>query len=130
MLSSDGFPPVSLENLRVNVLWDGFFHAFTLLMTAVGLALLWNAFRRAEPIPSTGQLVGSLSLGWGLFNLVEGIVDHHLLGIHHVREDVSNVLLWDIGFLAFGGLLVAAGVVLMREARGRSATAANRTGTP
>jgi len=25
-------------------------------------------------------------IGWGLFNLVEGVVDHHILTIHHVRE--------------------------------------------
>jgi uncharacterized membrane protein len=25
-------------------------------------------------------------IGFGLFNLVEGIIDHHLLGIHHVNE--------------------------------------------
>jgi uncharacterized membrane protein len=27
-------------------------------------------------------------IGFGLFNLVEGIIDHHLLGIHHVNETV------------------------------------------
>jgi uncharacterized membrane protein len=29
---------------------------------------------------------GSMIAGWGLFNLVEGIIDHHILGIHHVVE--------------------------------------------
>ena len=30
--------------------------------------------------------VGVLLAGWGGFNLVEGLVDHQLLGIHHVRD--------------------------------------------
>jgi uncharacterized membrane protein len=112
MLSSDGFPPTSLENMRVNVLWDGIFHAFTWLMTALGLALLWRLSRSGEPLPSTRQLIGGLSMGWGLFNLVEGIVNHHILGIHHVREDVSSMLLWDLGFLAFGIVLMVTGMAL------------------
>jgi uncharacterized membrane protein len=55
-----------------------------------------------------------MAIGWGAFNLVEGIADHHLLGLHHVKEDAANVLLWDIGFLAFGALLVIAGYALAR----------------
>jgi hypothetical protein len=35
MLSSDGYPPTSLENLRVNTLWDGLFHGFTWIITAL-----------------------------------------------------------------------------------------------
>jgi len=33
-----------------------------------------------------------------------GIVDHHILTIHHVREG-SNQTGWDLAFLAFGALL-------------------------
>ncbi|MBY6718039.1 DUF2243 domain-containing protein, partial [Rhodococcus sp. BP-110] len=55
-------------------------------------------------------------VGWGLFNLVEGIVDHHLLGIHHVRSG-PNQLWWDLGFLSLGVLLIAGGRLLQRSAR-------------
>lgn len=55
--------------------------------------------------------------GWGLFNLVEGLVDHQLLGIHHVRDDLGGPVPWDIGFLAFGAVLVASGVALHRRGR-------------
>lgn len=27
-------------------------------------------------------------MGWGLFDLVEGLVDHQLLGAHHVGDDL------------------------------------------
>ena len=42
-------------------------------------------------------------------NLIDGVIDHHLLTIHHVRDDVTDPL-WDVGFLALGALLVVAGL--------------------
>jgi uncharacterized membrane protein len=54
-------------------------------------------------------------VGWGLFNLVEGIVDHQLLGIHHVRDDLGGPLSWDLSFLAFGALLLLIGWLLARS---------------
>jgi uncharacterized membrane protein len=53
--------------------------------------------------------------GWGIFDLVEGLVDHQLLGVHHVRDDLGAPLSWDIGFLVFGALLVVAGWSLHRR---------------
>ena len=46
-------------------------------------------------------------MGFGLFNLVEGIVDHHILGIHHVNETVppEQWIYWDVGFLVWGALM-------------------------
>ena len=58
-------------------------------------------------------------VGWGLFNLVEGIIDHHILGIHHVRE-TGNQTVWDLGFLACGLLLVIGGWLLARSNETRS----------
>ena len=88
--------------------WDGLFHVMTWLMTAVGLALLWHAVRRPNVALSTKTLVGSMVLGWGLFNLVEGIIDHHILHIHHVTE-TDNHLLWDLAFLASGVIMIVGG---------------------
>jgi uncharacterized membrane protein len=48
----------------------------------------------------------ALIAGWGLFNLVEGIIDHQILGIHHVYEYTDNKLPFDVAFLIFGGLLL------------------------
>jgi uncharacterized membrane protein len=47
--------------------------------------------------------------------VVEGLVDHQLLGVHHVRDDLGAPLSWDIGFLVFGALLVAGGWLLHRH---------------
>jgi len=129
MLTSAGFPPTSVSNLEVDTLWDGLFHASTWMITVVGLLLLWRVLgRRGEP-PSTTTLLGGLATGWGLFNLVEGLVDHQLLGIHHVNETVPRAqwIWWDLGFLAIGLLLMVIGWLLFRaghadESIGSSAT--------
>ena len=105
-------PPVTMEAMRRNMRWDGLFHAFTWLCTAAGLGLFYRAAIAGDvPVPAR-RFVGDLVLGWGLFNLVEGLIDHELLGIHHVREGQSW-LVYDLVFLAVGGLgLIVAGLRL------------------
>jgi uncharacterized membrane protein len=117
MLTSHGsYPAMTVAGLEVNTLWDGIFHAGTWIATAIGLFLLWKAGRRGD-VPWSGQsLLGLLVMGWGLFNLVEGLVDHHILTIHHVRYSGSAALPWDLGFLAFGAVLVGLGWWLYRTA--------------
>lgn len=108
-------PRTTLVNVEINMFWDGLFHAFTWTMTAVGLALLWRAVKRPRVPLSTRVFVGSLLVGWGLFNVVEGVIDHQLLGIHHVVE-VPGHLPYDLAFLASGVIFLAAGAALARGA--------------
>jgi hypothetical protein len=57
-------------------------------------------------------------LGWGVFNLVEGVIDHDLLNIHHVRDMPSHVPAYDWIFLAVGGVgFSLLGLLLARESR-------------
>jgi len=70
-----------------------------------------NGARRAPGGMRT--LIGGALAGWGLFNVVEGIVDHHLLNLHHVRPGPDE-LAYDLAFLAWGALMLLAGVVLVR----------------
>lgn len=64
------------------------------------------------------RVTGLLILGWGLFNLVEGIIDHHILGLHHVRDLPAHVPLYDWLFLGIGGVrLILVGWALSRESR-------------
>jgi uncharacterized membrane protein len=101
-------PPVDLATMKYNMVWDGLFHAFTWTMVALGLWRLWVAGARSGVPWSAGTFVGSLFLGWGLFNFIEGLIDHQLLGIHHVHPG-DGQLAWDLGFLAFGLAEIAGG---------------------
>src|SRR3954447_26350974 len=74
----------SLANEQINMFWDGLFHAFTWICVAVGLWILWRAVTKTEVILSGKAFWGSMILGWGLFNLIEGTIDHEVLQIHHV----------------------------------------------
>ena len=117
MLTSEGgYPGTTVAGLETNTLWDGLFHASTWIACAVGLALLWRAGRRGEA-PAGRALLGQLLAGWGLFNLAEGLVDHQLLGIHHVKTDSAGepVIALDIAFLVLGAALIAAGALLARS---------------
>jgi len=52
--------------------------------------------------------------GWGTFNVVEGLIDHQILGLHHVRDDLGGPLGWDLAFLALWVALIAVGSALTR----------------
>jgi uncharacterized membrane protein len=113
------YPPTTVAGLEVNTLADGLFHAATWLATAGGLVLLWRAVRHGAWVWGGRRLAGWMAVGWGLFNLVEGTVDHHLLRIHRVRPAAANPLAYDIGCLALGAVLVAGGWLLQRAATRR-----------
>ena len=108
-------PPISMAAMRQNMAWDGWFHAATLALTVAGVYLLLRDARAGRPLPAATAFTGQLLLGWGIFNLVEGVIDHHLLGIHHVRDMPQHVPLYDWLFLAIGGVgLLALGWGLAR----------------
>lgn len=115
MLSSV-VPPTDLVAMKVNMVWDGLFHSFTWVMTVVGLGLLWRAGQRPDVPWSTRTFVGALLIGWGLFNSIEGLIDHQWLGIHHVHPG-EHQLAWDVGFLLLGVLLIGGGGLLVRAGR-------------
>jgi uncharacterized membrane protein len=109
------YPMTTLAGLEVNTLADGFFHLSTWALVLAASLVTVRQWRRGHLAPSWSFHVGLLLAGWGAFNLVEGAVDHHLLGVHHVRDDLGGPLAWDIGFLAFGALLLAGGWLLQRR---------------
>jgi uncharacterized membrane protein len=112
----DTFPASTVDTLQHNTTWDGVFHAGTWVVVLAGTLLLARAPAAARR-PSWRGLVGLLLVGWGAFNVAEGVIDHHVLGLHHVRDDVEDPLWWDTGFLALGALLVVAGSILAAGGR-------------
>ena len=115
MLSS-WYPINSIENLELNTRWDGIFHSSTYIFVVAGLFILWRTAHRQHLYWSTKLLLGSILIGFGAFNVVEGIVDHHLLGVHHVNETVPREqwIYWDLGFIAWGAAMLLIGWLLLR----------------
>jgi uncharacterized membrane protein len=110
MLSS-WYPTTTIENLRLNTLWDGIFHSTTYVFVVIGLYLFWNVAHKNHLYWSGKLLWGTVLVGWGFFNLVEGVVDHEILGVHHVNELVAQGtwIYWDMGFLLWGAAMLIIG---------------------
>lgn len=119
------YPPDTVRNLKINTLADGLFHLSTYIFVGLGLGLLWRAASLRHLAWSGKLLVGTLLLGFGAFNLVEGLINHQLLGIHHVNEMVprDQWLWWDLGFLAWGAAMLIGGWLLLQAGRRETATA-------
>ena len=115
-LLSSPYPPDTLSNLELNTLADGIFHLTTWVITAFGVVAVWMTVRESGGRPSWRVLIGGVLAGWGAFNVAEGLVDHQILGIHHVRPGPDQ-LLWDVGFLAWGALMLVVGVLILRRLR-------------
>jgi uncharacterized membrane protein len=117
MVTSAGYPPDDVQNLKVNTFWDGLFHASTYIFVVLGLIILWRTAHRMHMRWSGKLLAGTILMGFGIFNLAEGLIDHQLLGIHHVNETVPHEqwIWWDLGFLLWGAAMLIGGWVLLRK---------------
>ena len=111
---TERWPTTTVRGLEINVLADGLFHLGALAAVVAGLVLLWRAARRSAARRPPRVLAGWILVGWGLFNLVEGVVNHHVLDIHNVRDDVDTAWPWNVGFLALSAVLVLTGRRLTR----------------
>jgi uncharacterized membrane protein len=122
---SSWYPIDSLANLELNTLWDGIFHSTTYVFVVLGLFILWRAAHHGHLFWSSRLLAGSLLIGWGLFNTVEGLIDHEILGVHHVNEPMprDQWIYWDLGFLLWGAAMLAGGGLLVRAGRAEQAAA-------
>jgi uncharacterized membrane protein len=87
------------------------------MLTALGLYLLFAAGRRRDVTWSGKILLGSMFFGWGLFNFVEGIIDHQILGLHHVVENALDKLPYDLAFLGSGIIFMLIGWIMARAGK-------------
>ena len=113
MVSSE-YLPNSVRNLQINTFADGLFHAVTYVFTVLGVFLLWAGTRSQHATWRTPALIGTLLFGWGLFNVVEGLINHQILGVHHVRPGPYQ-LAYDVAFLIWGAGMLLVGWRLMRR---------------
>jgi uncharacterized membrane protein len=120
MLTATGDHPAdTVRGLGQNTVADGLFHLASWLFVLAGAILMLRAWQQRRLAPPWRLQVGLLLAGWATFNLVEGLVDHHLLGVHNVRDDVADPQLWNLGFLAASTVLLAVGLLLVADGRRR-----------
>ena len=107
-----------ITDLRLQVMWDGYFHALMYGVAAVGLWLLWRSCR-ATVVLQGGRLAGALLAGFGGWHILDAILSHWLLGIHRIKMNSPDPLFWDLLWLAGFGLIPAAlGLWLIRKGGG------------
>lgn len=108
----------AVQDIRTQILADGLFHALMYIIAAAGIVQLWR--RRALCAePGAGRaLWGAALLGFCLWHFLDAILAHWILGIHRVRVDTPDPLLWDLLWLGvFGVLPLLAGAWLLRRKR-------------
>jgi uncharacterized membrane protein len=114
-----GLANPALADIRVQILADGVFHLLMYAVAFVGLVLLW---RRKNEFAASGadrRLFANALIGFGVWHIVDAVLSHWLLGIHRIRMDSANPLVWDLlWFAVFGVLFVVAGYVLRRRRGG------------
>ncbi|WP_026871844.1 DUF2243 domain-containing protein [Inquilinus limosus] len=103
-------------DLRMQVLWDGYFHALMYVIAAVALWGLWRGRRTGD---DGGPLSAAVLAGFGLWHVVDGVLSHWVLGLHRIRLDSASPLAWDLlWFAVFGLLPLALGWLVLRRGAG------------
>jgi uncharacterized membrane protein len=109
--------PASIAQLEHENTQDGYLHLVLWLVLLAGATLLWRAARRAGPAARGRVLWGAVLAGCGAFNLFEGLINHQILGLHHVLPGNPHQFLFDMLFLANGVVFFIIGWCLIRRFR-------------
>lgn len=109
-----------LSTTQVALTADAFFHAFGWFVTVGGLFLLADVRRRAGV--RWARWTGAVLAGVGAFQLLDGVVNHKLLGIHQIRYGV-DLLVYDVTWIGSAVLVLLTGLVVLRRTRPRVADA-------
>ena len=113
---ADDVTTATVDGLNRNTRADGVFHVTVLLVSVLGVALLTRAAGAAD----TGvgrEAVGASLIGWGAFNVVDAVVFHFTLDLHHIRM-VDDHLVYDVAFAVLGIVLLVGGMLLTRLTSG------------
>jgi uncharacterized membrane protein len=114
---SHKIPPLTLIAKSLNMFWDGIFHLFTLAVTFTGLLMVFKLIKRKEEAVNNQSFAGGLLFGWGMFNVLEGLLNHHLFQLHHVNDFSPHYQLWDILFLMVSIVMSSIGWLLIKKAK-------------
>jgi uncharacterized membrane protein len=94
----------------VGLVSDGIFHAFGWIAIVVGLFMVADLHRRRTTVPKRVWAGGLL--GWGAFQVYDGLVQHKLFRLHEIRYGV-DLTPYDLAWNLSGALGIVLGVVLL-----------------
>ncbi len=97
-----------LSTTRIALLSDGIFHALTWLITVWGLFMLAD-LRRYVRVPWS-RWAAAVTLGVGIFQLFDGVVNHKILRIHQIRYGV-DLFVYDLVWIGSAVVLAIIGLV-------------------
>jgi uncharacterized membrane protein len=109
---SDRVATDTLIGKQVNVFWDGLVFLFCLGVILVGVILLWRMSWKKNVAHSGRLLSGGLLMGWGTYKIVEGVINHHILQLHDIREITNDSVFWNVSYLVTATILFLLGVML------------------
>lgn len=117
----------ALQDVRAQMLADGLFHALMYFVAAWALVLLWKA-RADYAVPGADRALSAQALiGFGGWHIVDSVFSHWITGIHRIRMDSPDPLLWDLlWFAVFGMAPLLVGWVMQRRG-GRGGGGGGRT---
>jgi len=95
---------------EIGLVSDGFFHAGGWLAMVVGLFLFADLQRRRATVPRRVWAGGLI--GWGGFQLYDGLIQHKVFGLHQIRYEV-DLTVYDLAWNISGAVGLIAGVVLL-----------------
>jgi uncharacterized membrane protein len=86
-------------------------------MLCTGALLFWSQRRRIAQINDVRALSGGMMMGAGGFNLYDGTIQHKILQLHPVRENVENIVPYDIAWNLVALVLLILGWTMWRSAK-------------
>lgn len=120
----------AVAGIRGQILADGLFHAFMYLIAVVALWRLWRVRSTCAAPGASIVLWATALIGFGGWHIVDAAFSHWITGIHRIKLDAPNPIVWDlIWFFAFGIVPALIGWWMLRKThpgggqRGRAAAA-------
>ncbi|MEP7065516.1 MAG: DUF2243 domain-containing protein [Gemmatimonadota bacterium] len=115
-MGSSVLRPTTVMAVGQNMMWYGLFDAAMWMLTLAGVIMLRSDAARGQGVPSARMFTGQLITGWGLFNLLEGVIAHHTASLPHVKNAPIHISILASLFLLVAGLgLIAIGLVITRR---------------
>jgi len=115
----------AVQDIRVQILADGLFHVLMYVVAAAGLWLLFRTRREFAGPGADRRLVAAALIGCGAWHVLDRVLSHWIMGLHRIRMDVDDPLVWDlVWFFVFGVGIIAAGSVSASSRRAPGSGAA------